>query len=124
MAYRLFHSGAEADVLVLNPQNAELQSLMPVKKAPDTSKLLRSPMPGLVVSIIVEGKPCAGVVAELNAKGIRTHVRKADYFSGNILEPLGRPTCIRVSMCHYNTAEEVLCFLREIEAISQFQTIF
>ena len=70
-----------------------------------------------LVSMIIEGKPCAEVVAELNAKGIRTHVRKADYFSGNILEPLGRPTCVRVSMCHYNTREEVLTFLREIEAI-------
>lgn len=70
-----------------------------------------------MVSIIVEGKPCAEVVAELNAKGIRTHVRKADYFSGNILTPLGRETCIRVSMAHYNTADEVLCFLREMDAI-------
>lgn len=70
-----------------------------------------------MVSIVVEGKPCAEVVADLNARGIRTHVRKADYFSGNILEPLGRPTCIRVSMCHYNTDQEVLTFLRELEAI-------
>jgi selenocysteine lyase/cysteine desulfurase len=70
-----------------------------------------------MVSIIVEGKPCAEVVAELNARGIRTHVRKADYFSGNILEPLGRPTCIRVSMCHYNTDREVLTFLHELEVI-------
>ena len=70
-----------------------------------------------LVSIVVEGKPCAEVVAALNAKGVRTHVRKADYFSGNILEPLGRPTCIRVSMCHYNTADEVLAFLRELETI-------
>ncbi len=70
-----------------------------------------------MVSIIVEGKPCAEVVADLNAKGIRTHVRKADYFSSNILEPLGRPTCIRVSMCHYNTDHEVLTFLRELESI-------
>jgi selenocysteine lyase/cysteine desulfurase len=70
-----------------------------------------------MLSMIVEGKPCAEVVAELNAKGIRTHVRKADYFSGNILQPLGRPTCIRVSMCHYNTDREVLTFLRELEAI-------
>jgi cysteine desulfurase/selenocysteine lyase len=70
-----------------------------------------------MLSIIVEGKPCAEVVSELNAKGIRTHVRKADYFSGNILEPLGRPTCIRVSMCHYNTEREVLTFLHALEAI-------
>ena len=70
-----------------------------------------------LVSIIVEGRPCAEVVAELNQRGIRTHVRKADYFSGNILTPLNRPTCIRVSMCHYNTADEVLKFLRDLQEI-------
>ncbi len=70
-----------------------------------------------MVSIFVDARPCADVVAALNARGIRTHVRKADYFSGNILEPLGRPTCVRVSMCHYNTDEEVLTFLRELETI-------
>ena len=70
-----------------------------------------------MVSIIVEGKPCADVVAALNASGIRTHVRKADYFSGNILTPLGRPTCVRVSMGHYNTAGEVLTFLARLQEI-------
>ncbi|MCP3686877.1 MAG: aminotransferase class V-fold PLP-dependent enzyme, partial [Gammaproteobacteria bacterium] len=70
-----------------------------------------------LVSIIVEGRPCAEVVAALNQQGVRTHVRKADYFSANILTPLNRPTCIRVSMCHYNTGEEVLKFLRELRVI-------
>ena len=70
-----------------------------------------------LVSIIVEDKPCAEVVSALNQRGVRTHVRKADYFSGNILTPLNRPTCIRVSMAHYNTADEVLKFLRELETI-------
>ncbi|MCP4487873.1 MAG: aminotransferase class V-fold PLP-dependent enzyme [Gammaproteobacteria bacterium] len=70
-----------------------------------------------LVSIIVEGHPCAEVVAALNQRGVRTHVRKADYFSGNILTPLNRPSCIRVSMCHYNTGEEVLKFLRELRVI-------
>lgn len=70
-----------------------------------------------LVSIIVDGIPSPDVVAELNARGIRTHVRKADYFSGNILDPLGQPSCIRVSMCHYNTTEEVLRFLGALENI-------
>jgi cysteine desulfurase/selenocysteine lyase len=70
-----------------------------------------------LVSIIVEGIPSADVVAGLNARGIRTHVRKADYFSGNVLVPLGQPSCIRVSMCHYNTSDEILHFLSELEAI-------
>ncbi len=70
-----------------------------------------------LVSLVVAGRPCAEVVAELNRRGIRTHVRKADHFSGNILTPLGLPTCIRVSLGHYNTADEVRTFLRELESI-------
>ena len=35
------------------PRTAALEQLMPVKPAPDTSKLLLCPMPGLVVSIAV-----------------------------------------------------------------------
>ncbi len=70
-----------------------------------------------LVSLYVEAIPCAEVVSQLNAQGVRTHVRKNDYFSGNILEPLNRPTCVRVSMCHYNTRAEVLQFLRILESI-------
>lgn len=70
-----------------------------------------------LVSLYIEAVPCAEVVSRLNAEGVRTHVRKNDYFSGNILEPLNRPTCVRVSMCHYNTREEVLQFLRVMESI-------
>jgi len=70
-----------------------------------------------LVSLYVEAIPCAEVVSQLNAQGVRTHVRKNDYFSGNILEPLNRPTCVRVSMCHYNTRTEVLKFLGIMESI-------
>lgn len=51
------------------------------------------------------------IVAALNAEGVRTHVRKADHYSGNILTPLGQPAAVRVSMCHYNTVDEVARFL-------------
>jgi len=70
-----------------------------------------------LVSLYVESIACADVVSQLNAAGVRTHVRKNDYFSGNILEPLNRPTCVRVSMCHYNNRREVLQFLQAIETI-------
>ena len=66
------------------------------------------------VSFIVEGMPCVDVVAQLNERGIRTHVRKADHYSGNILNPLGKPSCVRLSLCHYNTAEEVRTCLRAL----------
>jgi selenocysteine lyase/cysteine desulfurase len=51
------------------------------------------------------------IVARLNAAGFRTHVRKADHYSGNILTPLGLESCTRVSLCHYNTKDEVRGFL-------------
>lgn len=51
------------------------------------------------------------IVARLNAAGVRTHVRKADHYSGNILNPLGVEASVRVSLCHYNTVEEVARFL-------------
>jgi propionyl-CoA carboxylase alpha chain len=56
--YRLTHRGVEADFRVYTEREAALAALMPVKVAPDTSKLLLCPMPGLVVSIAVEeGQP-------------------------------------------------------------------
>ena len=70
-----------------------------------------------LVAIVVDGVPSADVVSHLNDHGVRTHVRKNDYFSGNILDPLGLESCIRVSLCHYNTAAEVRQFLRALETV-------
>jgi propionyl-CoA carboxylase alpha chain len=52
-AWRLFHEGGQAEALVLTPRQAALYQLMPVKAAPDTSKFLLSPMPGLLASVAV-----------------------------------------------------------------------
>ena len=51
--WRLIHAGGQAEALVLTPRQAELYALMPVKAAPDTSKFLLSPMPGLLASVAV-----------------------------------------------------------------------
>jgi propionyl-CoA carboxylase alpha chain len=51
--WRLVHEGGQAEALVLTPRQAELYALMPVKAAPDTSKFLLSPMPGLLASVAV-----------------------------------------------------------------------
>jgi propionyl-CoA carboxylase alpha chain len=45
------HRAAKARVLVLTPLSAELHERLPEKKAADTSKMVISPMPGLVVSM-------------------------------------------------------------------------
>ena len=50
---RLSWRGVDVVARVMSPRVAGLEALMPEKKAADTSKLLRCPMPGLVVSIPV-----------------------------------------------------------------------
>jgi propionyl-CoA carboxylase alpha chain len=45
--------GVEAHVKVCTPFQAELHARLPEKQKPDTSKLIMSPMPGLVVSVAV-----------------------------------------------------------------------
>jgi propionyl-CoA carboxylase alpha chain len=53
IGYRLFHNGAQVETRVYTPREADLVQLMPVKVAPDLSKYLLSPMPGLLVSVEV-----------------------------------------------------------------------
>ena len=71
-----------------------------------------------LVALTVTGLNSADVVKRLNEEGIRTHLRKADHYSGNILDPLNLDSCIRVSMCHYNTTQEVAKFLAVMNEIN------
>ncbi|MDB0048692.1 aminotransferase class V-fold PLP-dependent enzyme [Pseudomonadota bacterium] len=78
---------------------------------------LNNPAREGLVSIYIDGIPSQEVVKKLNDQGIRTHLRKADHYSGNILNPLKQDSCIRVSLCHYNSIEEVSQFLLAIKEI-------
>ena len=70
-----------------------------------------------LVSFWSEDLDAPGIVAALNSRGIRTHTRKADHYSGNILTPLGQAAAVRVSLCHYNTLDEVRQFLAAMQEI-------
>lgn len=70
-----------------------------------------------LVGFWVDGRSSPDLVAALNAQGIRTHTRKADHYSGNILTPLGQSDCVRVSMAHYNSLDEVRAFLTAMRGI-------
>ena len=54
LGIRVAHNGTQIEALVLLPRAAELFKLMPHKAPPDTSKLLLSPMPGLLADIVVQ----------------------------------------------------------------------
>ncbi|WP_165250059.1 acetyl-CoA carboxylase biotin carboxylase subunit [Paludisphaera soli] len=49
--YRIAHRGLQVDAMVMTARAAELLALMPTKAPPDLSKLLLSPMPGLLVEV-------------------------------------------------------------------------
>jgi propionyl-CoA carboxylase alpha chain len=53
LGYRLTCDGVSKDIRIQSPRAAALYALMPEKVAPDTSKFLLCPMPGLVVSVAV-----------------------------------------------------------------------
>ena len=71
-----------------------------------------------LVCFALDHVPAAEIVGRLNAEGIRTHIRKADHYSGNILTPLGLASAVRVSMCHYNTVDEVSALLAAMKDIA------
>jgi len=51
--YSVYHWGTRADFMVMSARAAELLALMPEKQAPDLSKFLMSPMPGLLREVAV-----------------------------------------------------------------------
>ncbi len=71
-----------------------------------------------LVCFALDHVPAESIVSRLNAAGIRTHIRKADHYSGNILTPLGLEAAVRVSLCHYNTAAEVSALLAAMKEIA------
>lgn len=72
-----------------------------------------------LVCLAVKGMDSPDVVTQLRERGIRTHTRKADHYSGNILDPIGLSNAVRVSMCHYNTETEVAQFLQAMREITE-----
>jgi propionyl-CoA carboxylase alpha chain len=72
------HRATTLNVLVLSPRSAELHEKLPPKKAADTSKMVLSPMPGLVVSIDVaagQAVRTGEVVAVLEAMKMQNILR-------------------------------------------------
>lgn len=71
-----------------------------------------------LVSFVMDGTPAPELVTKLRERSVRVHTRKADHYSGNILNPLGLDSCVRVSMCHYNSDAEVARFLQAMREIT------
>lgn len=72
-----------------------------------------------VVSLTLAGMDSAELVAFLNARRIRTHVRMDDHYCANVLRPLSLASCVRVSFNHYNSEPEVALFLTAMNEASE-----
>jgi selenocysteine lyase/cysteine desulfurase len=70
-----------------------------------------------MVSFEIDGVPAADVVTALNDDGVRAHVRKRDHYSSGILVPLGVESCVRASVCHYNSLDEIEALLATVNRL-------
>ena len=64
-----------------------------------------------VFSIEIAGLDVDAVTRRFRDAGVIIHTRKNDAWSGHTLRALGTDACVRVSLAHYNTLEEVAVFL-------------
>ncbi|NCG38844.1 MAG: aminotransferase class V-fold PLP-dependent enzyme [Actinobacteria bacterium] len=71
-----------------------------------------------MISFMIDGIDGPSAVDSLNADGVRTHARKADYYSAGVLGPLGIESCVRVSASHYNSRAEVEQFLATVNRLA------
>jgi selenocysteine lyase/cysteine desulfurase len=70
-----------------------------------------------IISFTLAGLPSPELVRRFAARSIRVHARVSDAYSGHILAALGLPDCLRVSLCHYNSPDEVRDFLAVLAEI-------
>ena len=53
ISYEISYAGYNTRLFVMSPKNAELNRWMRVKPPPNSSKSLQSPMPGLLIEVLV-----------------------------------------------------------------------
>lgn len=75
---------------------------------------LREPVVALNRSGIAAGE----LASRLEEKGIRVTVRVADFYSKHTLHAMGLEECVRVSLDHYNTVQEIDVFLRAMQEVT------
>ena len=93
IGYHLTHGGFHDEILVLSPRNSQLSALMPEKTPPDNSKLLLSPMPGMLISLPVkvgQEVKTGEVLAVIEAMKMENVLRAdRDVIISDITSPIG-----------------------------------
>lgn len=65
-----------------------------------------------IVAFNIKNKETENIVDYFEANGVRLHNRVSDAYSKHTLSGAGIEECVRVSLCHYNTIDEVNVFLK------------
>jgi selenocysteine lyase/cysteine desulfurase len=65
-----------------------------------------------IIAFNINEKKTDKVVDYFGENGVRLHNRISDAYSKHTLEAMGIKECLRVSLCHYNTVDEVNMFLK------------
>jgi len=106
LKYRLAHWGTQADVLVLEASAAPLQALMPHKKAPDLSRFLLSPMPGLLIELAVapgQSVKAGEKLAVVEAMKMENILRaEQDCVVGQLLAKLGESLAVDQAIIEFD----------------------
>ncbi|MDY7011282.1 MAG: aminotransferase class V-fold PLP-dependent enzyme [Planctomycetota bacterium] len=71
-----------------------------------------------IIAFNVEGMSTADLVDYFEDNSVRLHNRISDCYSGHTLSAFGIEECVRVSLCHYNTLNEVSVFLKLLERVA------
>ncbi len=72
-----------------------------------------------IIAFNVAGINTADLVDYFEQNGVRLHNRISDCYSGHTLSAFGIEECVRVSLCHYNTLDEVNVFLKLLEQVAK-----
>jgi selenocysteine lyase/cysteine desulfurase len=76
-----------------------------------------------IVAFNIKGRTSEETVDYFEAHGVRLHNRISDAYSGHTLSAVGIEECIRVSLCHYNTLNEVNTFLALLNNYAEYKEI-
>ncbi len=68
-----------------------------------------------IIAFNVAGINTADLVDYFEQNGVRMHNRISDCYSKHTLSAFGIEECVRISLCHYNTLDEVGVFLKLLE---------
>lgn len=84
---------------------------------------IAGPQREAVFAFSIEGRDMEDIVRNCVQRGVVVNDRRHDAYSGTLLNALHAPPCVRVSLAHYNTPQEIEAFLTALRAMHGSQPV-